>query len=79
MEATLPLKPATNDAEAALREATGMPSRVAARFDDFREAARQRMGSAAQTADGALHAHPYRALGFAAAAGVLVGFLLARR
>jgi ElaB/YqjD/DUF883 family membrane-anchored ribosome-binding protein len=79
MEATLPLKPATNDAEAALRAATEMPSRVAARFDDFRQAARQRVGTAAQTADGALHAHPYRAIGVAAAAGVLIGLLLARR
>jgi len=48
-------------------------------LDQLNEAAGVRMKRAAQQADQTLHDHPYSAMGLAAAAGLLVGFLAARR
>ena len=43
------------------------------------EAATARVKRAAQQADQTVHAHPYTAMGMAAAVGLLVGYLAARR
>jgi ElaB protein len=48
-------------------------------LDELNEAAVARMKRAARQADEAVHAHPYGAIGAAAAAGLVVGFLAARR
>lgn len=48
-------------------------------IDELNEAAVARMKRAAQQADQTVHAHPYGAMGVAAAAGLLIGLLAARR
>lgn len=48
-------------------------------LDQLNEAAAVRLKRAAQQADQTVHDHPYSAMGLAAAAGLLVGFLAARR
>lgn len=53
--------------------------RTRARADALREEVMCRARHAATDADEAVHHHPYRALGLAAAAALVVGFLLARR
>lgn len=53
--------------------------RTRARADALREEMMCRARHAATDADEAVHHHPYRALGVAAAAALVVGFLLARR
>ena len=48
-------------------------------LDELNEAATARVKRAAQQADQRVHAHPYTAMGVAAAAGLLIGFLASRR
>lgn len=48
-------------------------------LDELNEAASARVKRAAQQADQTVHAHPYTAMGMAAAVGLLVGYLSARR
>lgn len=50
-----------------------------AELGDLEAGALQRARLAARSADQTLRAHPYGAIGLAAAAGLLVGFLAARR
>jgi ElaB/YqjD/DUF883 family membrane-anchored ribosome-binding protein len=48
-------------------------------LDELEKAGVARARHAARVADQTVHAHPYGAMGIAAAAGLLVGFLAARR
>ena len=48
-------------------------------LDDLEQAGLARARKAARVADESVHAHPYGAMGIAAAAGLLVGFLAASR
>lgn len=48
-------------------------------LDDLERAGMVRARQAVRAADNTVHAHPYGAMGIAAAAGLLVGFLAARR
>lgn len=48
-------------------------------IDELNEATLARVKRAARQADETVHAHPYGAMGVAAAAGLLIGFLAARR
>jgi ElaB/YqjD/DUF883 family membrane-anchored ribosome-binding protein len=48
-------------------------------LDELNEAASVRVKRAAQQADQTVHAHPYTAMGMAAAVGLLVGYLATRR
>lgn len=48
-------------------------------LDQLEEAAAYRVKRAARQADEAVHSHPYAVMGIAAATGVLIGFLAARR
>jgi ElaB/YqjD/DUF883 family membrane-anchored ribosome-binding protein len=50
-----------------------------ARLGEMEAAAAARVRDAARQTDAAVHAHPYSAMGVAAAAGLLLGFLMARR
>lgn len=50
-----------------------------AQLDELEDSALQKARHAARTADLAVHNHPYGAIGIAAAAGLLIGFLAARR
>jgi len=49
------------------------------RLDEMERAGLVRAREAVRAADNTVHAHPYGAMGIAAAAGLLVGFLAARR
>lgn len=48
-------------------------------LDELEDRAVYRARHAARSADQAVHAHPYRAAGIGAAAGLLLGLLLSRR
>ncbi len=48
-------------------------------LDDLEQTALHRARQAARQADQAVQSHPYGAMGIAAAAGVLIGLLVARR
>lgn len=48
-------------------------------IDELNQATMARVKRAALQADETVHAHPYGAMGVAAAAGLLIGFLAARR
>lgn len=48
-------------------------------LDELNEAAVARMKRVARQADETVHAHPYGAIGTAAAVGLVLGFLAARR
>jgi len=48
-------------------------------LDALNRATLERVKTAARQADESVHAHPYGAMGVAAAAGLLVGYLAARR
>ena len=48
-------------------------------LEDLQDAAVEKAKEAARTTDDAVHEHPYGAMGIAAAAGLLIGFLIARR
>ncbi len=48
-------------------------------IDELEETAVHRARQAARRADQTVHAHPYGAMGIAAAAGLLIGMLVARR
>lgn len=49
------------------------------RLGDLEAGAADRAREAARATDHAVRAHPYGAIGLAAAAGLLIGFLVARR
>lgn len=53
--------------------------RLRRQYGSAEAAAEARLRDAAQRADEAVHGHPYAAIGIAAAAGLLVGALIARR
>jgi ElaB/YqjD/DUF883 family membrane-anchored ribosome-binding protein len=48
-------------------------------IDELNEATVARVRRAARQADETVHAHPYGAMGLAGAAGLVIGFLAARR
>lgn len=48
-------------------------------LDELNRATLERVKLAARQADESVHAHPYGAMGVAAAAGLLLGYLAARR
>ena len=48
-------------------------------IDELNQATLERVKRVARQADDTVHAHPYGAMGVAAAAGLLIGFLAARR
>ncbi|MFM7531877.1 MAG: YqjD family protein [Rubrivivax sp.] len=48
-------------------------------IDELNQATLARVKRAARQADETVHAHPYGAMGMAAAAGLLIGFFAARR
>lgn len=48
-------------------------------LDELEDDAMHKARHAARQADRAVHSHPYGAIGIAAAAGLLIGFLAARR
>lgn len=48
-------------------------------LDELQESAAYRAKRAAREADRTVHEHPYEAMGVAAAVGLLIGFLVARR
>ena len=50
-----------------------------AQLDQLNQATLERVKRAAQQADQTVHSHPYSAMGVAAAAGLLIGFLASRR
>lgn len=50
-----------------------------AQLDELNQATLERVKRAAQQADQTVQSHPYAAMGVAAATGLLVGFLAARR
>jgi len=50
-----------------------------AQLDELNQATLERVKRAAQQADQTVHAHPYSAMGLAAATGLLIGFLVSRR
>lgn len=50
-----------------------------AQLDQLNQATLERVKRAAQQADQTVQSHPYSAMGIAAAAGVLIGFLASRR
>lgn len=53
--------------------------RARAQADAFRGTVTRKAREAATHTDEAVHQHPYRAMGIAAAAALLAGFLVARR
>jgi ElaB/YqjD/DUF883 family membrane-anchored ribosome-binding protein len=50
-----------------------------AQLEELEDAARYKARHAARVTDRTVHEHPYSAMGIAAAAGLLIGFLAARR
>ena len=48
-------------------------------LDELNQATLERVKRAAQQADQSVQAHPYAAMGIAAATGLLIGFLASRR
>jgi ElaB/YqjD/DUF883 family membrane-anchored ribosome-binding protein len=50
-----------------------------AQLEELNQATLERVKRAAQQADQRVHAHPYTAMGVAATAGLLIGFLASRR
>lgn len=50
-----------------------------AQLEDIEDRASYKVRRAARATDRAVHSHPYQAAGIAAAVGLLVGFLAARR
>ncbi|MEI6028542.1 MAG: hypothetical protein WCT47_17820 [Betaproteobacteria bacterium] len=50
-----------------------------AQLDELNQATLARVKRAAQQADQSVQAHPYSAMGIAAATGLLIGFLASRR
>lgn len=53
--------------------------RMRAQLDEAEETTARRAREAVHATDHAVHAHPYGAMGLAAAVGLLVGTLIARR
>jgi ElaB/YqjD/DUF883 family membrane-anchored ribosome-binding protein len=53
--------------------------RMRTQLDELEGAAAQKARQAARATDEAVHTHPYVAIGIGAAAGLLIGLLLARR
>ena len=50
-----------------------------AQLDELEDSAIHKARQAARVTDQAVHSHPYSAIGVAAAVGLLIGFLVARR
>lgn len=65
--------------EMSTRRLTDAFHKLRAQFDELQESTRTRARDAARTADEAVHHHPYSAIGIAAAAGLIIGLLAARR
>jgi ElaB protein len=65
-----------NEARSRLSEQV---QQMKAQLDDFNDEAMARLKRAARQADEQVKAHPYGAMGSAAALGLLVGYLAARR
>ncbi|HJV61368.1 MAG TPA: hypothetical protein VJ743_10515 [Albitalea sp.] len=57
----------------------GQIREMRAQLDELEDTAAYKARKAARAADQAAHSHPYGAMGIAAAAGLLIGFLAARR
>jgi ElaB/YqjD/DUF883 family membrane-anchored ribosome-binding protein len=53
--------------------------RMRVQLDELEDTAVHKARQAARSADQAVHAHPYTAIGAAAAVGALIGLLVARR
>ncbi len=71
---------ATGETAAALREKAAARLKLAGeKLGGLQEAALLRGKEAARVTDEYVHAHPWKAVGIAAAAGVLIGLLLNRR
>ena len=92
-DGNLPTDQAIDLARRTLDALSAVQPRLETRADELAEQLRQMQGQldyleqaglararkAARVADESVHAHPYGAMGIAAAAGLLVGFLAARR
>ncbi|HUP09206.1 MAG TPA: hypothetical protein VMU47_18750 [Caldimonas sp.] len=65
--------------DAARSELSHRLRRLRLQVDDLQAEAVHRARQAARAADAAVHDHPYRAMGIGALAGVLLGWLVARR
>ncbi|MDP1741439.1 MAG: DUF883 family protein [Polaromonas sp.] len=71
---------ATGETAAALREKAAARLKLAGeKLTGLQEAALLKGKEAAKVTDAYVHAHPWKAVGIAAAAGVLIGLLLNRR
>ncbi|MFI5447190.1 YqjD family protein [Polaromonas sp. UC242_47] len=71
---------ATGDTAAALREKAAGKLKVATeKLSGLQEAARVKGKEAARYTDDYVHAHPWQAVGIAAAAGFLIGLLVNRK
>lgn len=53
--------------------------RLRSQLDELEDTAAHKARQAARAADQTVHAHPYGAMGVAAAVGLLIGLLVARR
>jgi len=65
--------------ESARLELSHRLRRMRLQLDDLQAEAVHRARRTVRSADVAVHEHPYRAIGIGAAAGIVVGWLLARR
>ena len=65
--------------DAARAELSHRLRRMRLQLDDLQAEAAFRARRAMRATDAAVHEHPYRAMGIGAAAGLLVGWLIARR
>ena len=70
---------ATREYALARRSIQGALDEAISRLDDARRAVRVSARDAADATDGYVHRNPWQAIGTAAAAGLVVGFLLHRR
>lgn len=65
--------------EAVREQLARQVSRMRSQLEDLEAGAMHQARRAARKTDRMVHAHPYGAMGIAAAAGLLIGFLAARR
>lgn len=52
---------------------------IPAQLHELRDVTRHKARDAMHTTDKAVHRHPYRAIGFAAAVSLIIGLLVSRR
>lgn len=82
-EVDLALKSATQSGDqkfdAVREELVERVRRLRTQLGELQETALVKAKDAARTTDQAVHEHPYSAMGVAAALGLLIGFLAARR